>query len=72
MNIILISIGIIMIAYGIFTYFLRKTKTNKLKKIEAMKNIYGKRAGLIVHFVFYTILPIIAGIVFIFSSIESQ
>lgn len=39
-------------------------------KKEAMIKAYGKAAGEIVHIIAYTVLPIVAGSIFIFSGLR--
>lgn len=44
---------------------MRHKAPEKLKKLEAMNKFYGEKKGLMIHWFFYTILPIVAGIIIV-------
>ena len=67
MNYISIIIGALFIGYGIFSGIMRVKNPSYFKKLEPMKRAYGERAGNIVHFVGYVLIPIIFGIVLVHS-----
>ena len=50
--------------YGLYTIYLRVCKDSKAwGKLEKMKEVYGEKAGTIIHIISYTIVPIAVGIV---------
>ena len=65
MNYTTLAIGLFVLLFGIFSLFLRVKNPEKFGKLKAMKKKYGERTGIIIHTISYTIIPIIAGIVFI-------
>lgn len=57
-------IGILALLYGLYTIYLRVRKDSKAwGKLEKMKEVYGEKAGTVIHIIFYTIVPIAVGIV---------
>ena len=59
-------IGILALLYGLYTIYLRVRKDSKALgggKLEKMKEVYGEKAGTIIHIISYTIVPIAFGIV---------
>jgi hypothetical protein len=57
-------IGILALFYGLYTIYLRVRKDSKAwGKIEKMKEVYGEKAGTVIHIISYTIVPIAVGIV---------
>ena len=57
-------IGILALLYGLYTIYLRVRKDSKAwSKIEKMKEVYGEKAGTVIHIISYTIVPIAVGIV---------
>lgn len=57
-------IGILALLYGLYTIYLRVRKDSKAwGKIEKMKEVYGEKAGTVIHIISYTIVPIAVGIV---------
>jgi hypothetical protein len=69
MNVITLSLGIILFGFGIFSIILRIKSPEKFGKLEAMKNKFGDEGGMLIHIIFYSVLPILAGIVFIVCGI---
>ena len=69
MNIFTLVLGIVLFGYGAFSIILRIKSPEKFGKLEAMKKNFGNKGGMAVHIIFYSILPILAGIVFIVSGI---
>lgn len=63
------AIGALVIAYGIFTLYTRIRFPERLPKLAAMKRVYGNKAGEIVHVIFYTIIPIVFGLILLISGI---
>lgn len=60
-----IGLGVVAVGYGCYTGYLRKKDPSKFGKLEAMKKFWGEKAGLAIHFVAYTIIPIVFGIMLI-------
>ena len=57
-------IGILALLYGLYTIYLRVRKDSKAwGKLEKMKEVYGEKAGTIIHIISYTIVTIAVGIV---------
>jgi hypothetical protein len=57
-------IGILALLYGLYTIYLRARKDSKAwGKLEKMKEVYGEKAGTVIHIISYTIVPIAVGIV---------
>jgi hypothetical protein len=65
-------LGIAAVAYGLYTLYARATSPNKFAKLEVMKKQWGERGGTIVHVVCYSVVPIIAGLALIASSLLSR
>lgn len=65
-------IGAAALCFGIFTIYLRIQDPSKFKKLEAMKNQFGESAGLAIHFVAYSLIPIIAGIFFLIAGLQGK
>lgn len=61
-------IGVLALLYGLYTIYLRVRKDSKAwGKLEKMKEVYGEKAGTVIHIISYTIVPIAVGIVGIVS-----
>ncbi len=72
MDPITLTIGLLGIVFGTVTLVLRFINPEKLGKLEAMKKIFGEKAGNIVHLVSYSLVPIAFGLVLIFDSFQKQ
>lgn len=58
-----IILGILALAYGLFTIYLRIFKQSKgLGKLDRMKEVYGEKLGMAIHIVSYTVLPLLIGV----------
>jgi hypothetical protein len=63
--------GAFAVIFGCYTLILRLTgKTEKLGKLEPMKERFGENPGNAIHFTAYTLLPIIAGAIFNFRWLQ--
>ena len=60
-----VVLGLFAIGFGLFTVYLRFTDPSKLGKLEAMQEQWGETAGTAVHWLAYTIVPLVAGVVFL-------
>jgi len=55
-------LGILAIAYGLYSYVQRKTAPEKIAKLQTMIERNGEKMGHSIHLFGYTILPIVAGL----------
>lgn len=62
MDPITVGIGVLAIAYGIFSGVMRFMKPGMFRKLEPMKQRFGAAAGNTLHFVSYVIVPLGLGI----------
>ena len=70
MNLLTIAIGLLPCAYAFYVLTLRlQRKDEKFKKLGPMKRKFGDKAGSIIHYVGYFLIPLIIGIVIIVSGI---
>ena len=67
MNIPTVAIGIAALLFGIYTIYVRSTNPDKFGKLKAMKENFGEKRGALIHLVFYSIIPIIFGIIMLFA-----
>jgi len=59
------GIGVACICYGIYTAIIRVKSPEKLYKYGVMKSRLGDTAGGIVHTFFYTVMPLLFGIIMV-------
>lgn len=63
MNLITIIVGLIFCGYGILVFGLRlQGKDEKFKKLAPMRKAYGVKAGSLIHYIGYGLIPIGFGI----------
>ena len=60
-------LGVLAIAYGIYSYVQRKTAPENIEKLQTMIERNGEKMGHSIHLVGYTIMPIIAGILLLIA-----
>jgi hypothetical protein len=65
MNLGTAIIGFVALGFGISTLVIRKRSPERLPKLQAMKERLGDEAGYRLHFVGYTLVPILVGIIFL-------
>jgi len=65
MNYTTLAIGLFALAFGICTLIVRVKNPEKFGKLNAMQEKFGEKMGEAIHTISYTVIPIIAGIVFI-------
>jgi hypothetical protein len=70
MNWITISMGVFVLAVGLYFTYLRFANPKKLGKLEPMKQKFGATAGTVIHIIAYSVLPIATGVVFIVAGIR--
>lgn len=71
MNWFSIGFGLFFLFYGMYTGILRVKNPSSFTRVESMKKTYGEKTGLILHIVFYTIVPIVIGMFFIYVGVPS-
>lgn len=60
-------LGLFCCLFGIVTIVLRIIKPSMLGKLDAFQKQYGKKKGNVIHFIFYSVVPLVCGIVFIIT-----
>lgn len=70
MDPVTIAIGVFAIGYGLYTWVLRVRTPEKFGKLAAMKKMWGDTAGLVLHVVAYTVVPIAVGILALYSGLR--
>ena len=60
-------LGILAIVYGLYSYKQRKVAPEKIEKLQSMIERNGEKMGHSIHLFGYTILPIVAGLLLLFS-----
>ena len=65
MNPITFLLGIGMVGFGIYTAWARRARPEQFSKLAAMKKTWGDKTGELVHIIGYTVVPIVAGIIFV-------
>ena len=69
MNITTVLIGVVAVLFGLYTTFLRLKRPEKLGKLQAMKERFGANVGNLIHIVAYTVVPLVAGAVFVYFGV---
>ena len=72
MNYTFIFVGVLAILYGIYTIIIRIKNPQKLTKLTEMKKRMGDKRATITHTIFYSVFPIVAGVVFIISELIKE
>lgn len=67
MNTTTLIIGAAVLLFGVYMTFLRYTRPQGLKKLEALKDLFGDKTGDLIHRVAYSIMPIVAGGIFLLA-----
>ena len=60
-------LGVLAIVYGLYSFIQRKIAPEKIEKLQTMIERNGEKMGHSIHLFGYTILPIIAGFLLLFS-----
>ena len=60
--------GLLAIGYGLYSYIQRKVAPEKIEKLNTMIERNGEKMGHSIHMFGYTILPILAGGLILFSN----
>ena len=72
MDFLTLVLGIAAAIYGVYTAYARMKTPEKFGKLEAMKGFWGEKPGIVIHFVAYTIVPIVVGITFIVMAFNGK
>jgi p-aminobenzoyl-glutamate transporter AbgT len=60
-------IGVLAIAYGIYSYMQRKSAPESIRKLQEMIERNGEKMGHSIHLFGYTIMPIVAGLLLLYA-----
>ena len=60
-------LGVLAIFYGLYCFIQRKTAPQDIEKLQTMIERNGEKMGHSIHLFGYTILPIVAGLLLLFS-----
>ena len=60
-------LGLLAIAYGVYSYVQRKTAPENIEKLQTMIERNGEKMGHSIHLFGYTIMPIAAGLLLLFA-----
>ena len=60
-------LGLLAIAYGLYSYYQRKTAPEKIEKLQTMIERNGEKMAHQIHLFGYTIMPIVAGILLLYA-----
>lgn len=60
-------VGVLAIAYGIYSYIRRKSAPQDIEKLQELIERNGEKMGHSIHLFGYTILPIIAGLLMLYA-----
>lgn len=61
-------IGFFAVAFGLYTLIARQIVPHQFAKLGPMKEKFGDRGGLAVHFLGYTLMPLIIGGVLLYKA----
>jgi len=61
-------LGFFAIAFGLFTLIARHFAPHQFAKLEPMKEKFGEKGGLFIHFLGYTVMPLIVGGIFLYKA----
>ncbi|WBU42425.1 MULTISPECIES: hypothetical protein [Marinobacter] len=61
-------IGFFAVTFGIYTLIARQIAPHQFAKLGPMKEKFGDRGGLAVHFLGYTLMPLIIGGVLLYKA----
>jgi len=64
-------VGVLAILYGLYSFIQRKVAPEKIEKLQSMIERNGEKMGNSIHLFGYTILPIVAGLLLLFSHFRS-
>ena len=70
MNPMTVGLGALIVAYGCYTAYARVKAPHQFHKLDAMKKFWEESAGVAIHFVGYTVVPIVVGIAMIVAGMN--
>jgi hypothetical protein len=70
MNTTTLIIGAAVFLFGVYMTILRYTRPQGLKKQEALKDLFGDKTGNLIHMITYSILPLVAGGIFLLAGVK--
>jgi hypothetical protein len=65
-----IIIGAAAVCFGLTTAVLRVIHPGMFRRLKAMQETWGKTSGTVIHWIAYTIAPILVGISFIVAGVR--
>jgi len=72
LDLITVGIGIVILWFGIFNTMLRQRSPEKLKALVSMKQRFGDKPAQFLHLLAYSIIPIILGVLLLFSGLNGR
>ncbi len=70
MDLLTLSLGCVVVLFGLYTLIVRIKAPDKFAKLSAMKEKFGSNLGIAIHTFAYTIIPLIFGGVLINAGIN--
>jgi len=67
MDPVTLGVGVLLLGFGIYTFYSRAKTPHKLGKLQAMEDKFGNSAGTLTHTIAYSLIPIVAGAALIWS-----
>jgi hypothetical protein len=64
-------LGVLAIAYGLYSFYQRKTAPEDIAKLQIMIERNGEKMGNAIHLFGYTILPVLAGLMLLHAHFRS-
>jgi hypothetical protein len=62
-----LAIGVLAIAYGLYSHVRRKTAAHKIDKLQTLIERNGEKMGHSIYMFGHTILPIVAGLMLLYA-----
>jgi len=63
-------LGVLAIVYGLYSFIQRKIAPQKIEKLQSIIERNGEKMGHSIHLFGYTILPIVAGLLLLFTHFQ--
>jgi len=70
MNTTTLIIGAAVLLFGVYMTIMRYTRPQGLKKLEALKDLFGDKTGNLIHMLAYSIMPLMAGGIFLLAGVK--
>ncbi len=65
-------LGVLLVAYGVYTFVARRRRPEQLGKLDAMKRFWGEKLGYGMHVVAYSVLPVVFGLVLLLLGVAGE